>query len=145
MLVLSFVGAALKYTTTFPVIFLSALKYHVELQFWFSTLCPLWVLCAILNSGYSFWWDVTKDWDLGFVLYPRYHSLKYFLNWRFCRNELQRSIRCVILELFEGILGHVNQDMICRNLFLSVIIRLPTPWTFSFYVWHNYFTSNLKW
>nr|XP_024384774.1 SPX and EXS domain-containing protein 5-like isoform X2 [Physcomitrium patens] len=61
---------ALKYTTTFPVIFLSALKYHVELQFWFSTLCPLWVLCAILNSGYSFWWDVTKDWDLGWMKGP---------------------------------------------------------------------------
>ncbi|XP_024397476.1 uncharacterized protein [Physcomitrium patens] len=61
---------ALKYTTTFPVIFISALKYHVELPYWFSTLRPLWVLCAILNSCYSFWWDITKDWDLGWMSGP---------------------------------------------------------------------------
>lgn len=62
--------AALKYTTTFPVIFISALKYHVELEFWFGRLRPLWVLCAVLNSCYSFYWDITKDWDLGFVSEP---------------------------------------------------------------------------
>ena len=64
------VPAALKYITTFPVIFISALKYHVELPFWFSHLRPMWVLFAILNSCYSFWWDTTKDWDLGFVPRP---------------------------------------------------------------------------
>lgn len=63
-------SAALKYTTTFPVIFISALKYHVELEFWFGRLRPLWVLCAVLNSCYSFYWDITKDWDLGFVSQP---------------------------------------------------------------------------
>ncbi|KAG0560487.1 hypothetical protein M758_10G179000 [Ceratodon purpureus] len=61
---------ALKYITTFPVIFISALKYHVELPFWFSHLRPLWVLFAILNSCYSFWWDITKDWDLGWMRGP---------------------------------------------------------------------------
>lgn len=64
------VGAALKYTTTFPVIFLSALKYHVQSTFWYSTLRPVWVLFAIINSGYSYWWDITKDWDLGFETDP---------------------------------------------------------------------------
>jgi len=63
-------SAALKYTTTFPVIFISALKYHVELEFWFGRLRPLWVLCAVLNSCYSFYWDITKDWDLGWLSGP---------------------------------------------------------------------------
>lgn len=55
---------ALKYSTAVPVIFLSALKYHVFPDRWTSFYRPLWLLSGVLNSLYSFYWDVTRDWDL---------------------------------------------------------------------------------
>ncbi|XP_057467333.1 uncharacterized protein LOC130756740 isoform X1 [Actinidia eriantha] len=55
---------ALKYSTAVPVIFLSALKYHVFPDRWTNMYRPLWLLSSVLNSLYSFYWDVTRDWDL---------------------------------------------------------------------------------
>ncbi|KAJ8749289.1 hypothetical protein K2173_018770 [Erythroxylum novogranatense] len=55
---------ALKYSTAVPVIFLSALKYHVFPDRWTSFYRPLWLLSSVSNSLYSFYWDVTRDWDL---------------------------------------------------------------------------------
>ncbi|XP_047323547.1 SPX and EXS domain-containing protein 1-like [Impatiens glandulifera] len=55
---------ALKYSTAVPVIFLSALKYHVFPDKWKSIYRPLWLLSGVLNSLYSFYWDVSRDWDL---------------------------------------------------------------------------------
>ncbi|PFH53845.1 hypothetical protein AMATHDRAFT_136831 [Amanita thiersii Skay4041] len=69
---------ALKYATSFPVIYLSAAQRIVLLdlskekgvevykQSWHGEhyLFRLWLLSAIVNSLYSFWWDVTYDWGL---------------------------------------------------------------------------------
>ncbi|KAK2987445.1 hypothetical protein RJ640_018582 [Escallonia rubra] len=55
---------ALKYSTAVPVIFLSALKYHVFPDRWTSIYRPLWLISSFLNSSYSFYWDVNRDWDL---------------------------------------------------------------------------------
>lgn len=55
---------ALKYSTAVPVIFLSALKYHVFPEKWTNIYRPLWLLSSVLNSLYSFYWDITRDWDL---------------------------------------------------------------------------------
>ncbi|KAK3011997.1 hypothetical protein RJ639_011255 [Escallonia herrerae] len=55
---------ALKYSTAVPVIFLSALKYHVLPDRWTSIYRPLWLISSFLNSSYSFYWDVNQDWDL---------------------------------------------------------------------------------
>nr|DAD30314.1 TPA_asm: hypothetical protein HUJ06_009165 [Nelumbo nucifera] len=55
---------ALKYSTAVPVIFLSALKYHVLPDRWTNNFRPLWLLSSVVNSLYSFYWDVTRDWDL---------------------------------------------------------------------------------
>ncbi|XP_022894583.1 SPX and EXS domain-containing protein 5-like isoform X2 [Olea europaea var. sylvestris] len=55
---------ALKYSTAVPVIFLSALKYHVIPDKWLNVYRPLWLLSSVLNSLYSFYWDVNRDWDL---------------------------------------------------------------------------------
>ncbi|GJX79558.1 ERD1/XPR1/SYG1 protein, partial [Tanacetum coccineum] len=60
----SSVISALKYSTAVPVIFLSALKYHVFPDNWINFYRPLWLLSSFLNSLYSFYWDVTRDWDL---------------------------------------------------------------------------------
>ncbi|CAN0914597.1 SPX and EXS domain-containing protein 3 [Linum grandiflorum] len=55
---------ALKYSTAVPVIFLSALKYHVFPDKWTNFYRPLWLFSSVLNSLYSFYWDVTRDWDM---------------------------------------------------------------------------------
>ncbi|KAF2797778.1 EXS-domain-containing protein [Melanomma pulvis-pyrius CBS 109.77] len=58
---------ALKYSTAFPVIILSALQRSPEpSKFGMSeaTLFRLWLTAVFVNSGYSFYWDVTRDWDL---------------------------------------------------------------------------------
>ncbi|XP_031500520.1 uncharacterized protein LOC116264440 [Nymphaea colorata] len=55
---------ALKYSTAVPVIFLSALKYHVFPESWTNFYRPLWLISSVVNSLYSFYWDVTRDWDL---------------------------------------------------------------------------------
>ncbi|KAJ0666527.1 hypothetical protein HanPI659440_Chr17g0667791 [Helianthus annuus] len=56
--------SALKYSTAVPVIFLFALKYHVFPDNWINFYRPLWLLSSFLNSLYSFYWDITRDWDL---------------------------------------------------------------------------------
>ncbi|WJX77060.1 hypothetical protein P8452_60403 [Trifolium repens] len=47
-----------------PVIFLSALKYHVFPKKWTNLYRPLWILSSFNNSLYSYYWDITRDWDL---------------------------------------------------------------------------------
>jgi hypothetical protein len=52
---------ALKYSTAFPVIILSALQRNWGPS---AALYRAWVAACIVNSIYSFYWDVAKDWDL---------------------------------------------------------------------------------
>ncbi|XP_041009228.1 SPX and EXS domain-containing protein 1-like isoform X3 [Juglans microcarpa x Juglans regia] len=70
---------ALKYSTAVPVIFLSALKYHVFPDRWTNFYRPLWLLSGVLNSLYSFYWDVTRDWDLsGFTRIFKFSKPHFF-------------------------------------------------------------------
>ncbi|KAI0645656.1 EXS-domain-containing protein [Trametes meyenii] len=78
---------ALKYASSFPVIFLSAAQRIVvsdvvalkgeaaATQPWHGEhqLFRLWLLAAAFNSLYSFWWDVTNDWGLE-LLRPQHIS-----------------------------------------------------------------------
>jgi hypothetical protein len=57
---------ALKYLTAFPVIALSAVKYHVEIEVWRGFYKPLWLVAAMINSGFSFFWDIERDWEISF-------------------------------------------------------------------------------
>ncbi|GER47937.1 EXS (ERD1/XPR1/SYG1) family protein [Striga asiatica] len=74
---------ALKYSTAVPVIFLSALKYHVFPEKWTNIYRPLWLLSSLLNSLYSFYWDITRDWDLScftrIFKFSKPHILSYLL------------------------------------------------------------------
>ncbi|XP_074353300.1 uncharacterized protein LOC141692386 isoform X1 [Apium graveolens] len=70
---------ALKYSTAVPVIFLSALKYHVLPDQWTSIYRPLWLLSSVLNSSYSFYWDVNRDWDMsGFTRIFKFSKFHFF-------------------------------------------------------------------
>ncbi|KAG9099237.1 hypothetical protein FS749_001744, partial [Ceratobasidium sp. UAMH 11750] len=69
---------AIKYATAFPVIFLSvaqrsSLTGPLDAKpedglspsgYFDNKLFKLWLLAVIVNSVYSFWWDVTNDWGL---------------------------------------------------------------------------------
>ncbi|KAK5213831.1 protein-ER retention protein [Exophiala xenobiotica] len=58
---------ALKYSSAFPVIFLSALQRGYDPKTFHMTeagLFRLWLFSVFVNSFYSFYWDVAKDWDL---------------------------------------------------------------------------------
>ncbi|KAF1815861.1 EXS-domain-containing protein [Eremomyces bilateralis CBS 781.70] len=58
---------ALKYSSAFPVIILSALQrgYDPEkMGMSEKGLFRLWLFFVCVNSFYSFYWDVAKDWDL---------------------------------------------------------------------------------
>ncbi|XP_077250677.1 uncharacterized protein LOC143890038 isoform X3 [Tasmannia lanceolata] len=74
---------ALKYSTAIPVIFLSALKYHVFPDMWTNVYRPLWLISSVINSLYSFYWDVNCDWDLS--VFSRIFKFK---NPHFCSNIL---------------------------------------------------------
>lgn len=58
---------ALKYSSAFPVIILSALQRGYDprkIGMSEAGLFRLWLLFVFVNSFYSFYWDVAKDWDL---------------------------------------------------------------------------------
>ncbi|KAH9860449.1 hypothetical protein J1614_011780 [Plenodomus biglobosus] len=65
---------ALKYSTAFPVIILSALQRSPDPSVFGlseTTLFRMWLVAVLINSGYSFYWDVAKDWDLSLFSSPR--------------------------------------------------------------------------
>ncbi|KAL8842510.1 MAG: hypothetical protein Q9176_002662 [Flavoplaca citrina] len=58
---------ALKYSSAFPVVILSALQRGYgpnKIGLSETGLFRLWLFFVFLNSFYSFYWDVAKDWDL---------------------------------------------------------------------------------
>ncbi|CAO2842252.1 unnamed protein product [Amaranthus hypochondriacus] len=82
---------ALKYSTAIPVIFLSALKYHVFPDMWTNIYRPLWLMSSLLNSIYSFYWDITRDWDMScftrIFKFGKPHICSYLLygrKWVYC-------------------------------------------------------------
>ncbi|PGH11492.1 hypothetical protein AJ79_04867 [Helicocarpus griseus UAMH5409] len=58
---------ALKYASAFPVIIFTAWQRNHDpstSSMSAESLYRLWVLSALVNSLFSFYWDVAKDWDL---------------------------------------------------------------------------------
>ncbi|GMH43680.1 hypothetical protein BSKO_11602 [Bryopsis sp. KO-2023] len=55
---------ALKYSTAIPVIGLSMVKYHVSMESWTGFWWKLWILASVVNTLYSYYWDIEMDWDV---------------------------------------------------------------------------------
>lgn len=66
---------ALKYATAFPAIGLSVLMKHSTNP----SITKLWVIAAVTNALYSFWWDVYRDWDLD-LAQPELRATRVFGN-----------------------------------------------------------------
>jgi hypothetical protein len=56
------------------VIIFSALKYQVSREAWAGLYKPLWLGAALLNSSYSYFWDVERDWEIHFFTSPGAHN-----------------------------------------------------------------------
>ncbi|KAK3641314.1 protein-ER retention protein [Elasticomyces elasticus] len=61
----------IKYLTAIPPIVLSVL---VSFDIGRPVTTGFWFLSSLLNTAYSFFWDVTKDWDLTLLTTKRYSS-----------------------------------------------------------------------
>lgn len=70
---------ALKYSTAFPVILFSSLQRSAEGDGAKTSLYRAWLVSAIVNSLYSFYWDVAKDWDLSMFSSARERSSPHHL------------------------------------------------------------------
>lgn len=55
---------ALKYSTAFPVIITSSLQRSATADAEKTLMYRAWLVAVTINSLYSFYWDVAKDWDL---------------------------------------------------------------------------------
>ncbi|KAL9548481.1 hypothetical protein PS6_006576 [Mucor atramentarius] len=67
---------ALKYTSSIPVVIFSAVQRKAAIyiaesgtvpQHWYlkeDTIFRFWILFVFINSMYSFWWDISMDWNL---------------------------------------------------------------------------------
>ncbi|EON97916.1 putative exs family protein [Phaeoacremonium minimum UCRPA7] len=55
---------AAKYASAFPVIIFSALQRNLPADQDRTGLYRAWLIAVMVNSFYSFYWDVAKDWDL---------------------------------------------------------------------------------
>ncbi|KAJ6815603.1 SPX and EXS domain-containing protein 1 isoform X1 [Iris pallida] len=107
---------AIKYSTAIPVISISALKYHVLHETWTSFLRPLWLMSSVINSSYSFYWDVARDWDLS--VFTRIFKFK---NPHICTNILYGR-----LWVYYWVIGS------------NLILRCTWTYKLSAHLRHNY-------
>lgn len=55
---------AAKYASSFPALVLTALERDAHIAGVVFPYRRLWLLVMILNTAYSFYWDVEQDWDM---------------------------------------------------------------------------------
>merc|ERR1712093_488266 len=100
---------ALKYSSAFPVIILSALQRNMTLNhdavgLTEKSLYRAWLLAVMVNSLYSFYWDVAKDWDLTLFSALRSpskvpHNMPFGLRSRLCFHTKELYYIAIVLDL----------------------------------------------
>lgn len=137
---------ALKYSTAFPVILFSALQRLPDpTQYGLSEtrLFRLWLLSVILNSGYSFYWDVARDWDLTLFSsrwerdnpeYPwglRRHRYFHAKGFYYAAIIVDAILRCTWTVKLSSTLDHWN-DME-GGIFLMQVLEVVRRWMWIFF------------
>lgn len=56
---------AAKYFSALPVIYLYSLRFRMSPEDWDSHYRSKWLASALLNSSFSYYWDLTWDWEFG--------------------------------------------------------------------------------
>lgn len=137
---------ALKYSTAFPVIILSAMQRNPEpSKFGMSeaTLFRLWLVAVFINSAYSFWWDLSRDWDLTLLLgkrervhpdYPyglRRHRWFHAKEFYYVAIVIDAVLRCTWSFKLSPHLDHFN-DME-GGIFLIQVLEVLRRWIWIFF------------
>ncbi|PVI04978.1 EXS-domain-containing protein [Periconia macrospinosa] len=147
---------ALKYSTAFPVIILSALqrspspsKYGMSE----ATLFRLWLAAVFVNSAYSFYWDVTRDWDLTLFKpkerdspeYPwalRRHRWFHAKEFYYTAIIVDAMLRCTWSFKLSPHLDHFND--LEGGIFLMEVLEVLRRWMWIFFrvecEWGEYFS-----
>ncbi len=63
---------------------------------WLGLYKPLWLGAALLNSSYSYYWDIERDWDIQWFTAPGVRRLLMLLT---CWGFLQSSFGCQVCLL----------------------------------------------
>lgn len=151
---------ALKYSTAFPVIIFSALQRLPDpSQYGLSEtrLFRLWLLSVIVNSGYSFYWDVARDWDLTLFgsrwerdnpEYPwglRRHRYFHAKGVYYGAIVVDAILRCTWTVKLSSTLDHWN-DME-GGIFLMQVLEVARRWMWIFFrvetEWGKYYFSSV--
>jgi hypothetical protein len=154
---------ALKYSTAFPVIILSALQRGYDpTQFGMTekSLYRAWLVIArilsykttrcltmlrlvavIINSLYSFYWDVAKDWDLSMFSkdrdsdeYPwglRKHRYFHLPEFYYCAVVVDFMLRCTWSFKLSPHLDHFND--LEGGIFLMEVLEVLRRWIWIFF------------
>lgn len=152
---------ALKYSTAFPVIVLSALqrtpepsKYGVSE----ATLFRMWMAAVVINSGYSFYWDIARDWDLSLFSSPqernspehpwglRRHRWIHAKEFYYGAIVMDALLRCTWSLKLSPHLDHFND--LEGGIFTMEILEVFRRWVWIFFrvecEWGEYLRVHLK-
>jgi hypothetical protein len=136
---------ALKYSTAFPVIILSALQRSPEPSKYGmseATLFRLWMVAVFVNSAYSFYWDVTRDWDLTLFKpkervspeYPwalRRHRWIHVKEFYYAAIAIDAMLRCTWSFKLSPHLDHFND--LEGGIFLMEALEVFRRWLWIFF------------
>ncbi|KAF2015850.1 EXS-domain-containing protein, partial [Aaosphaeria arxii CBS 175.79] len=135
---------ALKYSTAFPVIILSALQRSPDpSKFGMSeaSLFRLWLAAVFVNSGYSFYWDVARDWDLTLFTkqrdspeYPwglRRHRWFHAKEFYYAAIIVDAMLRCTWSFKLSPHLDHFND--LEGGIFLMEVLEVLRRWIWIFF------------
>lgn len=135
---------ALKYTSAFPVIILSALQRGYDpkkIGMTEAGLFRLWLFFVFLNSFYSFYWDVTRDWELSLFSsarkspeYPyglRRHLYFHAKEIYYCAIIIDLLLRCTWSFKLSPHLDHFND--LEGGIFLMEALEVFRRWIWVFF------------
>lgn len=132
---------AAKYASAFPVILFSAMQLHHNPETSTMTiekLNRLWLFSVVFNSMYSFWWDVTKDWDLTLLSTGR-SSGDYPYGLRRERHFVATGFYygAVIIDFFLrlswGVKFNSHYTLVEGHIFLMQIVEVFRRWMWIFF------------
>ncbi|CRG89814.1 Xenotropic and polytropic retrovirus receptor 1 homolog [Talaromyces islandicus] len=138
---------AIKYSTAFPVIIFTTLERnysstssHILSE---TAVSRLWALFSFINSSYSFYWDVTKDWDLTLLTKEnrvRRHDHPFGLRRvrTFLRKELYYGVIAIDLILRFTWLSRMSSRLdrvnnVESGIFLLMFLEIARRWMWVFF------------
>ncbi|KAK4390673.1 SPX and EXS domain-containing protein 1 [Sesamum angolense] len=96
---------------------------------------PLWLLSSVLNSLYSFYWDITRDWDLSY-----FSKITAFSHLSFLLVEGNQLKLTTYLFLFSPVASRIFKFSLFWVIGSNLILRCTWTYKLSAHLRHNYLT-----